>query len=324
MGRATVNRVVQVGVESVPGTPVAASKLLPSVSIDIGPRLTSKQYRAAGYKYNTVSRIHQQWGEGAISGPLDYNQILWLLASLIHAPTPTTPGGGVLTREWVFNPNANSADVFKALTVESGDADAAQQSSYSVVRSLDLEWGLDDVTVSGNMISRKPTTVALTGSPTSIAQMPVSAREIDVYMDTTFAGIGTTKITDALSARLSIGNKFNPKWILNTANQSFKELVEVPVDLSFRFETEHNAQSRALFDDLTNNPTKYMRVKATGPIIEGALTYLFQTDIAVNISGTEQTDVEGVWGYAYECSPKHDATMGRPFQITTRNVITAL
>jgi hypothetical protein len=86
MGRGSVNRKVIVAVETTPGTPVVGNRLLPSVSIDIGPKFTSKNYRAAGYKYNTTSRIHQSWGEGPLSGPLDYEQVIWPLASLISAP----------------------------------------------------------------------------------------------------------------------------------------------------------------------------------------------------------------------------------------------
>lgn len=324
MGRSTVGRVVQWGLEATPGTPVAANRLLPSVSVDPGPQVESKQYRAQGYKYNTTSRIHKMWGQGPLSGPVDYNQILYPFSSLIHAPTPTTPGGGVLSRQWLFQPNSRTPDSFKTYTIEVGDADAAQQMAHSVVTELTLEFGLDDATMSGTVIGRKPTTVALTGSPTTIAQLPVSARELDVYMNSTFGTIGTTKLTDPFMARLVVGNKFNPKWVLNTANQSFKDMVEVPVDLSFVFSMEHNTQSRALFDEIQNNPTKYMRVKATGPIIEGVIPYSITLDMAVNVTAAEQGDEDGAWAMVFTCNPIHDAGLGSPFNLAVVNVITAL
>lgn len=325
MGRGTVNRKVIVAVETTPGTPVVGNRLLPSVSIDIGPRFTSKQYRAAGFKYTTTSRIHQSWGEGPLSGPMDYEQVIWPLASLISAPTITTPSGGTLSRQHVFSPNPNSADAFKALTVEQGDGDAAEIAAYAVVRELGFAWTLDDATMSGSVISRLPTVGSLASSPTQIAQMPVSAREIDIFIDpTTFGNLGTTKVTDALMAEFKVGNKFNPKWVLNTANSSFKDVTEVPVDLTFSFTTEHNSQSRSLFTTINNNPIQFVRVLATGPIIEGSITYKFQVDIACHITAAEQADVEGVWGYKYDCVPFSDVTMGRPFQITVVNKQTSL
>jgi hypothetical protein len=155
--------------------------------------------------------------------------------------------------------------------------------------------------------------------------MPVSAREIDIYIDpTTFGNIGTTKVADALTAEFKIGNKFNPKWVLNTSNTSFKDVTEVPVDLTFSFTTEHNSQSRSLFATIVNNPIQFVRVLATGPIIEGSIPYKFQVDIACHITAAEQKDVEGVWGYKYDCVPFSDVTMARPFQITVVNKQTTL
>ena len=324
MGRATVNRKVQIGLETTAGNAAVANRLLPSLSIDLGPKFTSKEYRAAGFKYNTTSRIHQAWAEGPVSGPLDYEQLYYALYSLIGAPTTTTPGGGSISRQHVFSPNPNSADAFKTLTVEQGDADAAEIAAYCVIRELGFEWGLDDVTMTGSAIARLPTVGSLTATPTAVPQVPVSAREIDVFIDpTTYGNIGTTKVTDALSSSFKIGNKFVPKWVLNTANASFKDVTEVPVDLDLSFITEHNAQSRALFATIANNPIQFVRVLATGPIIEGAIPYKIQVDVACHIAGVEQPDVEGVWGYEYSAKPFSDVTMARPFQITLVNTRTA-
>lgn len=324
MGRASVNRVVQWGIETTKGTPVAANKALPSTSVDLGPKVESKEYRAQGYKYNTTSRIHKQWGEGPLSGPLDYNQILWPLTSLIMLPTPTTPSGGTASRKWTFLPVSRGADDFKSFTIEQGDGDAAEQMAYSVVTSLTIEITTDDANISGTVIGRKPAATTLTATPTVIPQFPVSAREVDVYMDVSAAALGTTKLTDPFVARLIIGQKFNPKWVLNTANASFEGLIEIPTDLSLIFEIEHGTQSRALFAEIGDNPTKYFRIKCTGPIIEGAIRYSIIIDVAANVTEADQGDVDGDWTRVYTANPIHDTTMGRPFQIEVINVITTL
>lgn len=324
MGRSFVGRSIQWGKETVKGTPVPANRALPSVFVDLNPKVESKTYRGAGYKYNTTSRIHKMHGEGPLTGPIDYNQIIWPLSSILHAPTPTTPGGGTNSRRWTFLPNSRSADNFTTYTIEIGDADAAEQMAYSVVTALSLEFTVDDSAMDGTMIGRKPTTTTLTASPTSVAQLPISAREVDVFMDSSFAGIGGTKLTDPFVARLNIGTKFNPRWVLNTDYQSFKDMVEVPVDLSFVFEIEHGTQSRTLFDDIDDNPTKYMRIKATGPIIEGAIPYSITIDAAVNVTDVSQADRDGDWTRTYTANPIHDSGLGRPYQIIVDNVITTL
>jgi hypothetical protein len=254
---------------------------------------------------------------------MSYTELYYLLYSLIGAPTTTTPGGGTLSRQHVWTPNVQTADSFKTLTIEHGDATAAEQMAYGIATSLTLDWGKDDPQMSSNIIGRLPTTTTLTASPTAVAQLPVSAREIDIFLDTSYAGIGVTRLADASMARLEIGNKFNPKWVLNTSYASFKEVVEVPVDLTFVFATEHNAASRTLFADIANNNTKYMRALATGPIIEGSIPYKIQVDIACRVTEAAQEDDDGVWEYQYTAAPINDASLGAPFKITLVNALTA-
>lgn len=322
-GRASVNRQVQIGVETTPGTAVPANKSLPSLSLSLTRVLETKQFRSQGYKPDTASQIIKDYGSGTVSGPLNYTEIIYALNSLVTGVI-TTPGGGTASRDHTFTPAAIGADAFKTFTIQEGDATAARQMANSIFSEFGVTTNLSTAEIDGAILGTTPTTATLTATPTSIALLPVNIREIDLFMDVSFAALGTTKVTDAESVDFKITNKYALKWVLNTTNTSFKDVIEVPPSLAFSFETEDNAQSRTLYDSLSTNPVKYMRLKATGPIIEGAIPYKFQLDVGCHVRGTAQTDVDGVWSYKYDCAPIYTSTFPGAWAIVVTNTLTAL
>lgn len=330
MGRATVNQSIQIGIETTPGTPVAANKALPSLSINIMPKYDSKRYRASGKKFTTTSRIHKAWSEGPVEGPVSFDEIIYPLSTMFTPPSPTTPAGGTNSRRWKFLPLVAGDETPKTLTVEKGDSTAATVSSNVAVTDLKFEFAADDVTLSGNAIGRSPATGTLTGSPTDVPNTIISAREMDVYIGDTLGAEGATliqpgnKVTDAYREMFEVGKKFNPRWVHNTSFSSFKDLVEIAPELNADFSTEHNAQSRTLYGEINNNPLKYLAFVATGPIIEGAIPYSLQVVMAAKIVGAEEEDADGVYGYKYTVAPQYDATLGSAFWIAVVNTRTAL
>jgi len=329
MGRPIVNRVVQVGVETVPGTPVPANKSLPLTSIELQRELTVKQYRALGFKGQTAFKVTQDYSSGTMSGPFNYTEIVYPLATMVQ-PVITTPTNGVLTRDWLFTVKAQGADTFKTLTIQEGDGDAASQTAQSIFTQLGLDIKEDEAVLSGKILSKNMTSVSLTGSPTAIAQLPIGPREIDVFMDPIGGTIGTTKVTDAYMAQFGIDNKQVAKWVLNTSEASYKEPIEVVPTMSGLMCTEHNAQSRAFFNAITavNNPYYLIRIKATGPQIEAVTpTYFYQAqiDFVSQIIATKQEDAGGVWGYSYTLVPAYHPTFGNKlFEALIRTTLTAL
>lgn len=329
MGRPSVNRVVQVAKETTPGTPVAASKLLPSMSITLTRELDVKQYRAMGFKAQTIAKIVKDFCSGKMTGPLNYTELVYALATLV-TPVITTPTNGILTRQWVFTGLAVGADSFNALTIQEGDGTAALQASYGIFTEFGVDIKLDSADISGSLIGQNLTATTLTGAPTSIVQKPIGPREIDVFMDAEGGTIGTTKITDAIAASWKVTNKQAAKWVLNTSNASFKETIEVVPSFTGEIETEHNSQSRTLFASISalSNPTQLIRIAATGPLIEAVTPnyfYSLNIDFPAQVIATEQTDSDGVWGYKYSFLPIYSSVFGNIiFRITLITTLTAL
>src|SRR6185295_5992439 len=117
------------------------------------------------------------------------------------------------------------------------------------------------------------------------------------------------------------------KRVLNTTYQSFKESIESVPALQAGFVTEHNLQSRNLFASVTpsSNPVQYVRLKSTGAIIEGAIPYSLQLDVAAQVIDMNQQEVESVWGYEYALNPVYDSAFGNKLcDIEVVNTITAV
>lgn len=325
-GRGTVNRQVQVGVEVTPGTPVSANRLLPSMSFTLSPEIDNREYRAQGWKMGTANKIIHFDGGASLTGPLNYTEIIYLLNTLVTGVI-ATPGGGTASRTHTFSPTATGTDAFKTLTIQEGDSTAAQQMAYSLLTEFGLRVNEEGSEVTGTLVGYAPTNTTMTPAPTTIQQLPIGPREIDIYIDPTFGALGTTKVSDALGFEFNVANKQVKKRVLNTTFQSFKETVEAPMNLTASFTTEHNLQSRNLYAGVTttSNPIQYIRLQATGATIEGAIPYRVRLDLAGRIVDMNQQDVNDIWGYQYSIMPEYDSSFGnKAFEVVVTNTLTAL
>jgi hypothetical protein len=434
MTRASVDQVVQLGVEYTSGTRMAATRRLPGLNFSLTPQAETQRFRGKGYNIDTTSVIHKLWQTGTYDGILDYNQIVYPLSGLIGlVGTGPVVIGATAGYTWDFNPVSTGADPYpKTFSLEEGDAEAAQVSTFLKFNSLNIDWTNDSLTFSGNAYSRIPTdsltltaltdeeqtitksgtvtggtftitysaqttsaiaydataatiqtalealsnlapgdvevyggpisttavtivfkgtlagtnvaaitvdSTSLTGGGsyavatsvaggaaiTSIAQRPVSRMQVDIYVDTSAGALGTTKVTEAYAGSLSIGDKTNPFWALNTDYDSFKDIVRIPAEVNFSFSTAHNSQSRALFSSLSTNPTKYVRFKAVGENIGASADEQITIDMVGNFMSPEkQEDVNGVYGYKFNFASIHDTTLGEAYNIHVVNRLTTI
>src|SRR5258708_21513886 len=88
--RATVNQRVQIGAEvtTPPGPNVAANKLFHCFDWQFGINADVKFYRPTGRKYDTVQEENTEWGDGTMTGPMDFNGILYPLLSACGSIPP--------------------------------------------------------------------------------------------------------------------------------------------------------------------------------------------------------------------------------------------
>lgn len=119
--RMFANQAIQLGVESTPGTGVAANKKLLQTSISPAVKSSVKTYRPMGQKYAGAAALSKEWTESKLEGPLNYGELTYLLASLLSYSAPAQQGG-TAAYKWTFASSASSADTVKTYTIEQGDS----------------------------------------------------------------------------------------------------------------------------------------------------------------------------------------------------------
>lgn len=324
--RSTLNQVVQLGVETTPGTSVAASKRLQSIGIEPSVSVEMDQFRPSGQKFRAVTTLGKEWIEAPIAGRGSYTELVYVLSSVINTAVITTPAGGTTSRKWVFTPSSTADDTPKTFTVEHGSSVRADKFTYGLVTELGMTFNRDAIEVSGSMLGRAlQDNITLTASPTTIALVPIIPTQVSVYLDTTSGGLGTTKLTRAISAEFSLGSRFAPVWVLDAANTSFVNHIESEPDLTCTLMLQADAQGMALLDQLRDGTSRFLRIEAVGTTIETTITYQFTIDMAVKVADTGGfTDADGVYAIEFNFVGVHDSGWGKAVEVSVINTLTAL
>lgn len=325
--RSALTQGVQVGVEATPGTNVAANKKLISIGIEPSGQVDIQDFRPMGSKFRTTVVPNKEWVEADLSGVGSYSELLWLLAScLVNPAAPTTVD--TTARLWTFEPAASAEDTVKTLTVEQGGVVRAHKFNYGLVSELGLNFSRDGVEVSGTMIGQRLSDgITMTATPTTPPETPMLATDLDVYLDSTSVGLGTTKLTRVLSVEWSLGDRFNPVWVLNSANNSYVAHVESEPTFEITVVQEADAEGMQQLTQLRSGGTKFLRISAVSPTLAGAATAKYQLflDQAVKISDMgDFSNEDGVYAVEWQFTGVYDGGWGKALSAKLQNKETTL
>jgi hypothetical protein len=274
MVRSTANQVVQWGIETTPGTAVPANKRLDGAMVSLGIEADVAFYRGTGRKYNTVQELNREWSSGTLDeSPMDYTWMVYPLASAYGTPTIANSGASTVAKDWTFNATLSGNASTKTFSLEKGDSTTAEKLAYVVFQQWGYKGTRQSFTHSGSFIGQKVTTgTTLTASPTVVPITPINAAQFDVYLDTTNATLGTTKIVRPLSVEFTFDGIYNPAWYINTSNPSWAEHVDGVPTTTFKFMTVADTQGLALLSNMRAGDTRFIRVAAQGSLIDNLQT----------------------------------------------------
>lgn len=154
MTRSSLTQVNQIGVETTPGTPVAARYRFQTLGIEPSPNIEVDSFRPAGQKYQGLTALNKEWVAAPLTGRGSYTEIVYALASVIDTPTITTPGGATNARLWTFSSDSNNADAPKTLTVQHGSSDRADRFAYGIIPEFGMNFTRSSIDVSGSFMAR--------------------------------------------------------------------------------------------------------------------------------------------------------------------------
>lgn len=323
-------RKIQWSKETVRGTAVACDNSLLGGSLRLTPE--PEWFRPEDEDRGSLAMHYTQElvGQRAAlryEGAADFEQLIAFLAmTLKGGVTPSTPGGGTNSRDWVFAPSLTALNVQDAFTFQYGDDQQAYQVAFAVARQLELNFALNaPVGLTADMFALFPTKVSFTGSPATPTPERIVAAKTKLYLDTTWAGLGgTQKASLLMGGRVRLPSGLEPvkfadgvlDWSSVSENKRAAEVELVFV---------HDADGEAAYDDFVASTQRFIRIEVLGSLIEGALYKRLQVDLALRYVSMqpigETQDGKSVVRLTARTFPD---SSGNEMSVAVRNTQTAL
>jgi hypothetical protein len=305
---ASINQIVQLGVESVSGTPPGggSNRVMRHLTYNVDPDFQYQMYRGSGQRFNSIQTLKAEMAKFKLGGPISYTELAYPYAGMWGQPVITTPANGVAARQLAFNPKPSGAQGGVTYQIQNGDAVRTRQFNYAVHTGIDLTIKRNgDSVVSGGdgFAQQTQPNVTLTGAPTAQAQLPAPPINFNVYLDQTSANIGVTPFTQCVEAQFKTSGWYAPLWFLVRGNASFGTVVDTPPATTCLLRIMPDVVADNLWVQARSGSTVYIRLDAVGNPVDNAyslngsasysagtftLTYKGQTTtaIAFNASGT--------------------------------------
>lgn len=324
--RSQANQAVQLGVESVAGTPVAANKQLLGLTVTPTNAVETTQHTPSGFKVPTQSSLNTIKTEADYEGALDYQTIVYPMSSIFGAPN--TEEVGEESYEHTFEFVGKGAIRPQTYTMQVGDNTRAVEFSGAAFRSADISLSrTGENTISGSVIGRAlQTNKALTPSPTELDIVPVDGLHFDVFADDSATSLGNTRLQKLFEGNFAIGEVLSELYVINSQEESYSALVEAEdqsYDLSLTLGADADAE--AYFQKIRNGGKTFVRVKATGPQIEVGVNHSIEIDMCVIVTGFDSySSSDGAYVLPINFALAFDPAWGKAMEIRVVNTIPTL
>lgn len=278
----------QYGKESTRGTAVAATKkFLGTVTIP--------QDREPAHPQSTL-------GQRAMSHRTEIRQLLadpvtLAMAEGYYQALPMFHGitlkGGVTASEvtpgqgdylWDHSPSLTAAGAPDTITLEAGDNDQNYEIEFLMGKTLTYDFALGEASAVGvtlEAFGRQVTKSTATGGIATPAATGIVANTAKLWVDDTWANLGTTQKTGLLrggNVQISTGN--HPKF-LGSGNKYFDSYGEGWLEVTGSLTLEGGAGAVSIFDDFQAGTHRAVRLSFTGPQIGSGSYYSLVLDLFV-------------------------------------------
>lgn len=305
--RSTLTELCQIGIETVLGTAVAATKTLQAASIKLDLEVDTDEFQPRGFKYPTIVTPTKDWTGGSLDGRLTYDEFLYLLALGVATPTVVTAAG---VSTWTCAPSTSAPDTMKSATVENGSSVRAHRAPG--LQLSDLSYSIDrdsGLSIAGTPMGMQlQDGVTLSAGATASNPTPILIGQVSVFMDTTSAGLGTTKLLRLHDLEWKLSSRQGPVWTLDAAQTSYAAPVETDPTCELMLTLEANSEGMGPLALLRAGSTRFIRVEAIGATISGGSTYRFRHDMAVKVKDPGSFgDTDGLVAMPWTFDVVHDA-----------------
>lgn len=322
MTRANSFQTIQIGVETTRGVAVPATRKLVSTEISPGSKVDIKTFKPKGTKFPTLAILGKEWVEAKISGTLTYDEIVYLLSSVITATTPT----GTTEKTWVFSPNSNGPDNPKTFTIEQGAGSLAHRFTHGLVTSLSLSFSRAEITMDGSLFGKAlEESVSMTTGATALEGRVVAPTHVSYYIAATHDDLDTAQPLDVVNVSWAIQDRYNAIWALNRSKPSFSTFVESDPKIEMKLKMEASGEGLNLYQTMRAGSTRFMRIEAIGAEIGTGVYESLVIDTAVKVSNASDfSDEDGLFAIEWTFTGVHDPVWGKATEIKVINEVASL
>lgn len=333
-------RKIQVGKQSVIGTAVPATRVLPMRSaIVLNPNITDPDVDV-GSLDPIISPIGgaQEWTMPGATGPATFDDLAIRLSAAIKGGVSPTGPTGTTAYTWTFQAASLTADSFDYYTVETGDdtADSAGAGitgfggvidSFSMEMPEDLgPWtGSDDWVFAGGTYGNRTGALTVDNSPVFLF-----GADTAFYLDATPGAIGATQLTDAVrGASLTVNNNLDQKRYANGSNTRFQlgaygrgpREIELTVTVE---KTTATIAEVATLDD-SARPNRYWKISTNSLENAGtAVKYKSEFFLPMRLYEVSEGEIGGNANYTLTYRGFYDSTLTYAIKAIVINKLSAL
>lgn len=278
-------RIYQAAREAAYGTPLATTnRLVGDLEIVPQEEVIQPQPQIGVLLANpTTDIIVRRMAEARFSGELTYEQILYLLEASIDGNV--TPTGGGADKTWAYTSLYTADPVLKSFSLHRRLTDGTttwdEGIAYALVKDFKLSGAIGEVAkFESNWFGRPvDTSVVLTGAIAVPAVNFVSVADFKLYIDDSFANLGTTQfLGDLIGWDLNVEGIYQPKFYQDgRTDRSFSTHALKRQDYNASMQVEVNAQVIAERAKAASRALRYIRLVATGAALGGS-NYKVQID----------------------------------------------
>ena len=333
-------RKVQVGKQTVLGTAVAATRVLPYRSvIVVNPNRTDPDVDVGSLDpvmapYATAVDVTM----GGAAGPQTFQDLpVRLSAGIMGGVTPTGPTG-VTAYTWTYTAASLTADTFDYFSVQTGDdtSDSAGAGTngfggvinqFSMTMPQDLgPWQVnDDWIFAGAVYGNR--TAAL-----NVDSNPAFAFGADTafYLNSVAGAIGATQIVDAVrGATLTVSDNLDEKRYANGSNTRFQlgAYGRGPRTIELTLTVEKTAAmiAEAITLDDTPVPNRYIKIACNSTELAGTATpYKFEFFLPMRLFSIADGEIGGNTNWTFTYRGFYDATLLYAFKAVVINKLATL
>jgi hypothetical protein len=270
---------------------------------------------------------------GTWEGKLAFDDAPYLWAGLIKGGvTPT----GATAKTWTFQAASLTADDFEYFTDYWGDDVVTDYfvSGSTVLESLEIGFdeNLSAYDVNASTIGAR---AELCAGPTGglvIDDTPqwVYGADTEVFLNTTFSTIGTTKLESAVhGATLTVNNNLDQKRFANGSNTRFqlagygRGAREIELQLVLAKTTATIAEACTLDDEPV--PERFIELRTTSPeIITGSTPYSHSVRLPARLISREDGEIGGNTTITLTYRGYYDGDLGYALRAVIVNTLSAL